>query len=52
MSKLFEQFILSSISPFLGTKDNQSGLRAGQSTDQSTFLLKETASYFATRGGQ
>ena len=50
VSKLLEQFILSSISPFLGTTDNQFGFKAVHSTDQCTFLLKQTASYFVTHG--
>jgi len=50
VSKLLEHFILSSISPFLGTTDNQFGFKAGHSTDQYTFLLKQTASYFVTHG--
>ena len=50
VSKLLEHFILSNISPFLGTRDNQFGFKAGHSTDQCTFLLKQTASYFVTHG--
>ena len=50
VSKLLEHFILSSISPFPGTTDNQFGFKAGHSSDQCTFLLKQTASYFATHG--
>jgi len=52
VSKLLEHFILSSISLFLGTTDNQFGFKAGHSTDQCrpTFLLKQTASYFVTHG--
>ena len=38
------------MSPFLGTTDNQFGFKAGHSTDQCTFLLKQTASYFVTHG--
>ena len=34
VSKLLEDFILSNISPFLGTTDNQFGFKAGDSTDQ------------------
>jgi len=34
VSKLLEDFILSNISPFLGTTDNQFGFKAGHSTDQ------------------
>jgi len=49
-SKLLEHFILSSFSPLLGTTDNQFGFKAGHSTDQCTFLLKQTASYFVTHG--
>jgi len=48
VSKLLEHFILSCISPFLGTTDNQFGFEAGHSTDQCTFLLKQTASYFVS----
>jgi len=33
VSKLLEHFILSNISPFLGTADNQFGLKAGCSTE-------------------
>ena len=43
---LLEHFISSNISPFLGTTDNQFGFKAGHSTDQCTFLLKQIASYF------
>ena len=50
LSFLLEHFILSNISPFLGTTDNQFGLKAGHSTDQCSFLLKQTASYFVTHG--
>ena len=50
VSKLLEHFILSNISPFLGITDNQFGFKAGHSTDQCTFLLKQTASYFVTHG--
>ena len=50
VSKLLEHFILSNISPFLGTTDNQFGFKAGRSTDQCSFLVKQTASYFVTHG--
>jgi len=50
VSKLLEHFILSNISPSLSTTDNQFGFKAGHSTDQYTFLLKQTASYFVTHG--
>ena len=50
MSKLLDYFILSNISPFLGTTDNQFGFKVVHSTDQYTFLLKQTASYFVTHG--
>jgi len=40
VSKLLEHFILSNISPFHGTTDNQFGFKAGHGTDQSIFLLK------------
>ena len=49
VSKLLEHFILSNISLFLGTTDNQFGFKAGHNTDQCTFLLKQTASYFVTQ---
>jgi len=48
LSKLLEHFILSNISTFLGTTDYQFGFKVGHSTDQCTFLLKQTASYFVT----
>jgi len=52
VSNLLEHFILSSISPFLGTTDNQFGFKAGHSrpTGHSTLSLKQTASYFVTHG--
>jgi len=50
VGSLLEHFILSNISPFLGTTDNQFGFKAGHSTDQCTFLLMQTASYFVTHG--
>jgi len=50
VSKPLEQVILSSISPFLGTTDNQFGFKAGHDTDQCIFLLKQTVSYFVTHG--
>ena len=50
MSKLLGHFILSNISPFLATTDNQFSFKAGHSADQCTFLLKQTASYFVTIG--
>jgi len=50
VSKLLDNFILSNISPFLGPTDNHFGFKAGHTTDQCTFLLKQTASYFVTHG--
>ena len=50
VSTLLEHFILSNISTFLGTTDNQFGFKDGHSTDQCTFLLKQTASHFVTQG--
>jgi len=50
VSKLLEHFILSSISTLLGTTDNQVGFKAGHSAGQSTFLLKQTGSYFVAYG--
>jgi len=40
VSKLLEHFILSSISPFVGSTENQFGFKAGHNTDQCTFLCK------------
>jgi len=50
VSQLLEHFILSNISLFLGTTDSQFGFKAGHNTDQCTYLLKQTASYFVTYG--
>jgi len=50
LSKLLEHFILSHISPLLDTTDNQFGFKAGRSTDQCTFSLKQTASNFVIHG--
>ena len=50
VSKVLEHFILSNISIFLGTTDNQFGFKADHSTDQCSFLFKLTASYFITHG--
>ena len=50
VSKLLKHFILSNISPFLGTTDNLFGFEAGHNADQCTFLLKQTPSYFVTHG--
>jgi len=41
VSKLLEHFILSNISPFLDTIDNQFGFKVGHSPDQCTFLSKQ-----------
>ena len=49
VSNLLEQFISSSISPFLGTTDNQFGFKADHGPDQCRFLLKQTVSYFVTQ---
>jgi len=38
MSKLLEHFKLSSISPFLGTTDNQFGFKAGRSRGELGML--------------
>ena len=48
--KAYKPHCLSNISPFLSTTDNQFGFKAGHSTDQCSFLLKQTASYFVTHG--
>jgi len=50
VSKRLEYFILSSISLFLRTTDNQFVLKAGHGIDQCAFLLKQTAFYFLTHG--
>jgi len=50
VSKLLEHFILSIISSFVETANNQFGFKAGHGTDQCTFLLKQTASCFVTHG--
>jgi len=47
VSKLLEHFTLSSMSPFLGTTDNQFGFKAGHGTDQCTFSVE--ANYFILR---
>ena len=44
VTKLLEHFILSSISSFVGTIENQFGFKAGHGADQCTFVLKQTAS--------
>ena len=50
ISKLFEQVILINIKNFLNTTDNQFGFKTKHSTDMCVFLLKQTISYYITRG--
>jgi len=45
ISKLFEHYILSCISPLLATTDNQFGFKPKHATDMCIFLLKQTVSY-------
>ena len=45
ISKLFEHYILSCISPLLATTDNQFGFNPKHGTDMCIFLLKQTVSY-------
>ena len=50
VSKLLEHVVLSRFFTFLGTTDNQFDVKAGHGTDECTFLLQQTPSYFVTRG--
>jgi len=51
VSKLLEHFILSFISTFLGTTDNQFGFKAGHGTVLiNVHFLKQTVSYLVTNG--
>ena len=51
VSKLLEHFVLINIFlSFPWYHRNQFGFKAGHSTDQCTFLLKQAASYFVTHG--
>jgi len=45
ISKLFEYYILSCISPLSATTDNQFGFKPKHGTVMCIFLLKQTASY-------
>ena len=42
ISKLYEHYILSCISPLLATTDNQFGFKPKRGTDMCIFLLKQT----------
>jgi len=49
ISKLFEDYILSCISPLLATADNQFGFKPKHGTDMCIFLLKRTVSYYVNK---
>ena len=46
ISKLYEHYILSCISPILTTTDNQFGFKPKHGTDMCIFLLKQIVSYY------
>ena len=48
ISKLFEHYILSCISPLLATTDNQFGFKAKHGTDMCIFL-QQTVSYYVNK---
>ena len=49
ISKLFEHYILTCISPLLATTDNQFGFKPKHDTDICIFLLKQTVSYYVNK---
>ena len=49
ISKLYEHYILSCISPLLATTDNQFGFKPKHGTDMCIFLLKQTVSYYVNK---
>jgi len=49
ISKLFEHYILSCISPPMATTDNQFGFNPKHGTDMCIFLLKQTGSYCVSK---
>jgi len=49
ISKLFEHYIFSCISPLLATTDNQFGFKPKYGTDMCIFLLKKTVSYYVNK---
>jgi len=49
ISKLFEHYILSCISPLLSTTDNQFGFMPKHGTGMCNFLLKQTVSYYVNK---
>jgi len=49
ISKLYEYYILSCISPLLATTDNQFGFKPKHGTDMCIFLLKQTVSYYVNK---
>ena len=49
ISKLYEHYILSCISPLLATTDNQFGFKLKHGTDMCIFLLKQTVSYYVNK---
>jgi len=50
ISKLFEHYIFSCISSLLATTDNQFGFNPKHGTDMCIFLLKQTVSYYVSKG--
>ena len=49
ISKLFEHYIFSCISPLLATTDNQFSFKPKHGTDMCIFLLKQTVSYHVNK---
>ena len=49
ISKLFEHYILSCISPFLATTDSQFGFKPKHGTDMSIFLLIQSVSCYVSK---
>jgi len=49
ISKLFEHYILSCITPLLATTDNQFGFKPKHDTDMCIFLLKQTVPYYVSK---
>ena len=50
ISKLFEHFILSKITSYLVTVDNQFGFKERHSTDMCVFMLKQLVSHYTQHG--
>ena len=49
ISKLFKHSILSCISPFIASTDNQYGVRSHHGTEMCVFLLKQIVSYYVNK---